>query len=333
MAPPFFIVGNDRSGTTMLRLILDRGPDVAIPPESMVLTDVTVPPPDGDWQALMEAVWRHPKVRLWELPGPPPRVPAGLADDAAARCVLAAPFEAYARRHGKPRWGDKTPHYVHHVDELAAIWPDARFVVLVRDGRDVALSLRRMPFGPNNAWAAAQWWARGIRAGAAAARRHPGQVMTVRYEDLARAPEEVVPRVCAFLELGYQPDMLDLTQADRSLIVADQASWFPTLFDGINTRSVARWQHEMPRRDQAVFASLARDELAELGYPVPDRPLPPPSPRAVDLYRRHNELMRNVNFVRLRVFQEHGRELRFALRRRLRDPIAAKGAGERHGRQ
>jgi hypothetical protein len=319
MAPPFFIVGNDRSGTTMLRMILDSGPDAAIPPESMFLTDVTIPDGDADWPALLHEVWYHPKVRLWELPGPPPAVPPGLAPADAARFVLGAPFAAYARKHGKPRWGDKTPHYVHHVERLSRIWPDARFVVLVRDGRDVALSLRGMPFGPNNAWAAAQWWARGIRAGAAAQLAYPDRVMTVRYEDLAGDPSTQVPAVCAFLGLGYDAAMLDLAHADRSKIVEDQRSWFPTLFDGINTKAVARWPREMPPREQAVFAALAHDELARLGYPVPDRPLAPPTPRRAELYRRHNEFMRNVNFVRLRVFQERGRELRFALRRRLRD--------------
>src|SRR6478609_3963067 len=115
---PFFIVGNDRSGTTMLRLILDGGPEAAIPPESMFLTDVEIPDADADWPARMHEVWEHPKVRLWELPGPPPPVPRGLAPADAARFVLSAPFEAYARKHAKPRWGDKTPHYVHHVDQL-----------------------------------------------------------------------------------------------------------------------------------------------------------------------------------------------------------------------
>jgi hypothetical protein len=206
---------------------------------------------------------------------------------------------------------------VHHVERLLGIWPHARVVILVRDGRDVALSLKRMPFGPNNAWAAAQWWARGIRAGAAAQERHPDNVLTVRYEDLAREPARRVPPVCEFLGLTYRPEMLDLAHADRSRIVPDQTSWFPTLFDGINTKSVGRWEREMPVRDQAVFAALAHDELARLGYPVPDRPLAPPTGRRAALYHRHNELMRNVNFVRLRVFQERGRELRLALRRRL----------------
>jgi hypothetical protein len=325
MADPFFIVGNDRSGTTMLRLILDRGPDAAVPPESMFLTDFAAAfdaggPRDGRAAArLMHEVWEHPKVRLWDLPPRPPDVPRELSGQDAYRFIAAAPFEAYAARHGKRRWGDKTPHYVHHVDHLLRLWPRARFVVLVRDGRDVALSLRRMPFGPNNAWAAAQWWARGIRAGTRAQREHPGAVLTMRYEDLAQRPQDEVRRLCAFLELSYADDMLALDQVDPALIVPDQAAWFPTLFNGINTSAVERWRREMSRRDQRVFAALAGAELEQLGYEAADAPAV--SPRQARWFRYHNELMRNVNFLRLRLVQERGRELRFALARRLRDPV------------
>jgi Sulfotransferase family len=331
VSAPFFIVGNDRSGTTLLRLILDSGPDAAIPPESMFLTDVEL---DGDARArepqqLLDALWRHPKVRLWELPPAPPRVPPGLERDEAMRFVLGAPFAAYAARFGKARWGDKTPHYVHHVDRLLGVWPEARVVVLVRDGRDVALSLRRMPFGPNNAWAAAQWWARGVRAGLEAQARHPGSVAMLRYEDLVRDPAAEVARVCEFLGLRFQPDMLEIERADPRLIVDDQRSWFPTLFDGITTASVERWRREMAPRDQGVFASLAGAELAQLGYPVPLRAPRPVTPRHARLYHRHNEVMRNVNFVRLRVVQERGRELRVALRRRLQDPVRRGQRGAR----
>jgi hypothetical protein len=326
MAPPVFIVGNDRSGTTMLRLILDRGPDVAIPPESMFLTDLADRRADGGprspevVRALVNEVWRHPKVRLWQLPGEPPEPPPELTGTDAYRFAVEAPFRAYAARQGKHRWGDKTPHYVHHVDALLEVWPDARFVVLVRDGRDVALSLKRMPFGPNNAWAAGPWWARGIRAGIDAQRRHPEQVRTVRYEDLVADPDREVRAICAFLELAYEPQMLDLAQADRSRVVADQTAWFPTLFEGINTRSAGRWQTQMSERDERLFTLHARAELEALGYPVAEGTIAV-SERRANWYRRQNQLMRNINFVRLRVFQEHGRELRFALARRLGDPL------------
>ena len=331
MQDPFFIVGNDRSGTTMLRLIVDRGPEAAVPPESMYLTDFASALEAGEphdaaaAQRLMRQVWEHPKVRLWELAGGPPAVPDGLTGGDAFRFIAAAPFEAYAARHGKRRWGDKTPHYVHHVDYLLRLWPRARFVVLVRDGRDVALSLRRMPFGPNNAWAAAQWWARGIRAGAAAERAHPESVLTIRYEDLAQRPAEEVRRLCEFLGLSYSDDMLALEHVEPARIVPDQAAWFPTLFDGINTSTVGRWRREMGARDRRIFAALAGAELERCGYEVEPAAGPALTPRQERWFHYHNELMRNVNFMRLRLVQERGRELRFALVRRLRDPVKRAG--------
>ena len=328
---PFFIVGNDRSGTTMLRLIVDRGADAAVPPESMFLTDFAAefdaggPRDEPAAARLMHEVWQHPKVRLWELPPEPPAVPRGLTGQDAYRFIVAAPFKAYAARQGKQRWGDKTPHYVHHIDHLLRLWPGARFVVLVRDGRDVALSLRRMPFGPNNAWAAAQWWARGIRAGTRAQRDHPDAVLTVHYEQLAQRPEEEVPRLCGFLGLSYDEGMLALDDVDPALIVPDQAAWFPTLFDGINTSAVGRWKREMSRRDRRVFAALAGAELEQLGYDAAGDEPCVVSPRQARWFHYHNELVRNVNFLRLRLVQERGRELRFALARRLRDPVKRAG--------
>jgi Sulfotransferase family len=331
MPDPFFIVGNDRSGTTMLRLIVDRGPEAAVPPESMFLTDFAPAfeaggPRDAHAAArLMRQVWEHPKVRLWQLRAEPPAVPEGLSGEDAYRFIAAAPFEAYAALHGKARWGDKTPHYVHHVDHLLRLWPRARFVVLVRDGRDVALSLRRMPFGPNNAWAAAQWWARGIRAGGRAAAEHPEAVLTIRYEDLAQRPGDEVRRLCGFLGLSYSDDMLALEHVDPARIVPDQAAWFPTLFDGINTSAVGRWRREMGARDRRIFAALAGAELEQCGYAVEDAAGPALTARQERWFRYHNELMRNVNFMRLRLVQERGRELRFALARRLRDPVKRAG--------
>src|SRR5262245_61999950 len=94
MADPIFIVGNDRSGTTMLRLILDRGPEVAIPPESMFLTDFASAfdaggPRDGAAaEQLMRQVWEHPKVRLWGIAGPPPAVPGDLDPLDAYRFIV-----------------------------------------------------------------------------------------------------------------------------------------------------------------------------------------------------------------------------------------------------
>jgi hypothetical protein len=318
---PFFIVGNDRSGTTMLRLVLDRGPDVAIPPESMFLADFEPVRRRGELAdparaaAFLEEVWRHPKVRLWRLPGSPPAVPEGLTHEQAYRFAVETPFRAYAAGEGKRRFADKTPLYLRYVDVLAEIWPDARFVVLVRDGRDVALSVTTVPFGANNVWGAARAWATGIRLGREAERRHPGKVVSLRYEDLVADPAAHVRRLCGFLGLAYDADMLAIERSDPAKIVQDQAGWFTSTREGINTRAAGKWRRTMTARQQRVFAAVAGAELRELGYEAPAEASLLPGEAA--LYAIHDAALRAVNLVRLRLVQERGRELRYVLRRKL----------------
>jgi hypothetical protein len=307
---PFFLLGHDRSGTTLLRLILDRG-DVAVPPESMFLLDVDPGQPAED---VLHAVWNHPRVQLWGLPGDPPALPAGLNGADAFRFAVSAPFVAYAEREGKPRWGDKTPAYIGHVDRLAAIWPDARFVHLIRDGRDVALSVTKVPFGPNNTWAAARSWASAIRQGRRAAERYPGRVLEVRYEDLVSKPSETVGAVCDFVGLDYSDDMLAIEQTDRSKVVEDQAAWFTNVWSGITTAGVGKWRTELTPRQVEVFEAVAGDELRALGYETTGGEAPA---ALVPAYAVHDTAMRGVNFVRLRLVQERGREVRHVLRRKL----------------
>jgi hypothetical protein len=317
---PFFIVGNDRSGTTMLRLILDRSREAAVPPESMFLADFAPVRRRGNLDdpvevaRLIARVWEHPKVRLWKLPVGPPAVPAGLGHGEAYRFAVESPFRAYATMQRKERWGDKTPSYLRCIDELVAVWPRARFVVLVRDGRDVTASVLRMPFGPNNVWAAARWWAQGIRAGRDAERKHRGLVLSVRYEDLVKDPPTSVRRVCEHVGLSYGDDMLAIEHSDPAKIVDDQAAWFPNMHVGINAAAVGKWRRELSERDVSLFASMAARELESLGY-EPGPAQPPPVPPAV--YAGHDAAMRVVNFVRLRLVRERGSELRWVLRRKV----------------
>ena len=294
----------------MLRLILDRG-DVAIPSESMFLIDLDVRKPPNE---LLHDAWNHPRVRLWKLPGDPPALPANLSGADARRFALGAPFVAYAEREGKTRWGDKTPAYIGHIDRVAAIWPEARFLVLVRDGRDVALSLLKVPFGANNVWAAARSWAGAIRHGRDAARRYPDRVLTVRYEDLVTLPAEEVPRICGFLGLEYDPDMLAIDRTDRTKVVEDQAGWFTNVWGGITTDAVGKWRRELTPHQQQVFESVAGAELRELGYETTGATA---SPASVPAYAMHDAAMRLVNFVRLRLIQERGREVRQVVKRKL----------------
>jgi hypothetical protein len=321
-AGPFFVVGNDRSGTTLLRLVLDRSAEAAVPPESMFLLDFAsvrrrggLEDPEQAERFLAE-VWSHPRVQLWGIAGEPPPVPPGLTHAEAYRFAVEAPFRAYAAREGKERFGDKTPAYLHAVDELLAVWSDARVVVLVRDARGVAHSITKLPFGPNNAYAAAAWWADGIRTGLEAERRHPEQVLTVRYEDLVSEPEATVRRVCDHVRLGYNSEMLAIERAGPGKIVPEQADWYTGVASPISAAAADRWRVELPADDQRLVAAVAGAELRALGYEIQGGDAAVPPARAV-AYRAHDAAFRAVHAFRLRIVQEHGRELRYVLRRKL----------------
>jgi hypothetical protein len=316
---PFFVVGNDRSGTTMLRSVLDRSAEAAVPPESMFLLDFAPVRRRGGLErpeaaaAFVRTVWSHPRVRLWKLRGDPPPVPPGLGHADAYRFAVEAPFRAYARAAGKERFGDKTPAYLHAVDELLAVWPEGRVVVLVRDARDVALSITAMPFGPNNAYAAARWWARGIRRGLDAQRRHPQQVLTVRYEDLVLDPPARIEQVCAHLGLGYNSEMLAIEGSEDT---EDETARYSRVTAGITAAEVGKWRTGMSREDQRIVAAVAGPELRELGYETEGGENSVGGVRALG-YSAHDAARRAANLVRLRVVEERGRELRYVVRRKL----------------
>lgn len=209
-APAPFVVGMGRSGTTLLRLMLDAHSQLAIPAETHFIPFLLAEPPcDG-----AECLARLRATPTWEdfhLSG----------TDFAARLTALEPFDlaaamrlffaGYARTQNKPRWGDKTPPYVEQVAAIGALLPEARFVHILRDGRDVALSYRDKWFGPGDDLIAAArlWRDRILAARAQSATLAPGRYLELRFEDLIADPERALRRVCAFLELEFEPGMLD----------------------------------------------------------------------------------------------------------------------------
>ncbi len=270
-----FIVGCGRSGTTLLRAMLDSHGQLAIPPESYFLIPTLrigggrTPLPDERVEALLETIIEFPSFAEWQLPADVARERVRAARPRSAAELLTTLYATYAEVHGKPRYGDKTPYHVRHIERLAADFPDARFVHLLRDGRDVAASLVKSHFGPTSIPAGALFWRRHVEEGRAAGARLPAdRYMEVRYEDLVSTPEETLQRLVAFLGMTFDRGMLTYHErADELLGGMRRADHLQGIARPPAKRS--DWRKTMSKRDVTLFDLLAGDLAEELGYERP----------------------------------------------------------------
>ncbi len=146
---PLILLGVRRSGTTLLRVMLDRNAELAVPDESYFVPQLARRHRGVvDVDAFVDDVRRLPTLVEWELS--PDDVAQRLRPGMSTGAAIAAVFETYANGRGKARWGDKTPLYMQYLPLLERLFPDARFVHLVRDGRDAALSFLAVPAGDHD---------------------------------------------------------------------------------------------------------------------------------------------------------------------------------------
>lgn len=293
--PPMpIIVGSPRSGTTLLRFMLDSHPEVAIPPETGFLRFTRRPWWQGDKlrEKFFQAVINYPKpIPYW----PDFEIPKEVF---WAALTEISPFNLsegyrtfyrlYAARFGKSRWGDKTPLYCHELETIRRVLPEARFIHLIRDGRDAALSLRKMWFSPGQKIETqAAYWRKFVLAARRSGLGHP-DYLEVRYEDLILQTQETLCRICAHLDLSYDEAMLSYYTRTPSRLREHKGR---SLLDGtirltqeqrlrqqertMEPPAPARifaWKQAMSMEERRRFQLVAGDLLQDLGYEVEKLP-------------------------------------------------------------
>lgn len=268
---PFFIIGSGRSGTTLLRLILAGHSRLHIPPETwfllglveeLPLQGVLAPAQVERAVSIMTKDYRWPDM--------------GIAADDLRRWAAALLEPSLAdivglvyRRHleiaGKPRFGDKTPVYFQIVPKLAELYPGAKFIHLIRDGHDVAMSWIDLGYDryyerPGFEWTAVMQTRRTYVNGP-----YWHQMMEVKYEELVSDPEGTTRRICAFLGEVFEPAMLDWHER-TTLVPERERSIHPKLGQPISSDATGRWKTRLSALECfAIEACLHRD-LRQLGY-------------------------------------------------------------------
>lgn len=272
-----FVVGCGRSGTTLVRTLLDSHPAFAIPGETGFISDLladselrnSTPHLDVDLFAARLYNSQHFRRWGWTLA----QLHRVLNDGNPSSSVdaIRLVYGEYARSQRKPWYGDKTPTYILSLPELAAAFPEGKFVHVVRDGRDVAAAITEQPWGPNSIPSALQYWRRHVQQGRHFGARLPANRYTeIRYEDLISDPELGCRKICEFLGVDFDSRMLKIEESAVSFI---QGTEYPSsherLLGGIQANP-RDWRTQFtPERSAAAWIQ-ARSELSLFDYSPPE---------------------------------------------------------------
>lgn len=294
------IVGVARSGTTLLRLMLDAHSQLAITHEAgfvPMAANLTNPlsrmfyrrlentAKRGTWRnSLREeffrlltesATWNDFHITKESFAAALQRQPFSVSQG------LRIFFRLYALRFGKPRYGDKTPFYCQYLPTVQRVLPEAHFIHIIRDGRDVAVSAMGLPFSSGGIAEIAGDWARRIllaRWDSVACHHY----LEVRYEDLLLATDDVLRKICEFIDLPYETGMADyylranermaeldtVYAPDGAVLAARNSRLHRHRLTGRRPEPgrIGRWKTEMTKEESATFNRVAGELLKELGY-------------------------------------------------------------------
>lgn len=277
--PFVFVVGCPRSGTTLLQRMLDGHPQLAVAYDTLFIPAVVRRQKDKNPPVSPELINNIHDFKRFSRFGLPPDVLDNLQFKAQDYSQLVSLiYDEFARMHGKSLGGEKSPGYVRHMPLLQGLFPQAKFIHLVRDGRNVALSLldwgkqKKRIKGPAKKYqlwdespvaVSALWWVyKASRGRRDAPKIGPEAYTEVRYESLVAEPETELRKLAEFLELPYSPDMVNFyegkTKSEPGL--SAKSAWLPA------TKGIRDWRIAMSNEDLELFEALAGNCLLEFGY-------------------------------------------------------------------
>ena len=265
---PVFIGGCPRSGTTLLGSILGSHSNCLATPESKFNISVCrrglAAAAESDMGAVVSMIANHWSFRLWDLD-----IPKEIRESPRAQYsdVMVRLVREYGHKVGKPDaavWIDHTPANTLIAPHLFELFPQARMVHLVRDGRATAASVMRLDWGPNTVSKAARVWISRVAHGLACESRFgPQRVRQVRYEDLVSEPEATVRNVCEFIGIDFQPSMVSGTDFDVMPYTSNQHALIGQVPD---VSRITGWQNELRPRQIEIFENIAGTLLVALNY-------------------------------------------------------------------
>jgi hypothetical protein len=280
--PSPFIVGASRSGTSLLRAMLVAHPDLAIPPETHFIPNAErdCARSEDPRKCVFDTVLQSRNWTLFSLDenalfeGMASLRPFTVADG------IRAFFELYASQQGKPRWGDKTPVYAAHMALIERLIPNAHFIHIIRDGRDVSLSalpLMRRQNPDATIEDAARYWVRRVE-GTRRQCVHVRSYLEVRYENLVLDTETELLRICEFVKLPWDPILLRYyapetheSQGSNKIAPSPRPARNDRVRQPPDPSRIHRWRTDMSNEELTRVEVIAGSLLQELDYPLAEQ--------------------------------------------------------------
>ncbi len=287
---PIFIIGTERSGSNLLRLILNSHSSISIPHPPHVMRYFTPLAShygnlqiDKNFNRLARDVAYLINHHIYPWPFTVHANTLALqACEPSVFGLCAAAYEQYRDFHGKARWGNKSTFLIDNTDAIFHLYPQAQLIWLVRDPRDVAASSVTSVFNPFHPYYTVQLWNRQQLRGMQLIESLPKHALfLLRYEDLIQSPEESVRELCTFLDEKFEPEMLQFfTKEEASLSASLSQSWQNTSSTILHDNA-GKYRKKLKVNDIKLVETMCRPLMQSFGYAT-EKHIPEPHP-SVDI--------------------------------------------------
>ncbi|MFW5793380.1 MAG: sulfotransferase family protein [Bacteroidota bacterium] len=282
-----FILGNPRSGTSLFRLMLNQHSEIVAPPESGFLQWWYHK--YNDWtkkdnfsnrlELFLNDLFTSKKIETWVLDREKLKNFIIAKNPADYGTLIGCVYLAYKSQSDNIRViADKNNYFISHIPELKSIWPDAKFIHLIRDGRDVACSYIDVdklktdsPYKPKlpiNIEQIANEWIKNNRTIAQLHKENSENYFLIKYEDIISKTQKALRGVCDFLDLNFEYNMLDYyNQKNVSKAEPLQTlDWKEKTRDKPDPKKIKRYKHDLNQEQIKLFNRIAEPELKLYGY-------------------------------------------------------------------
>ncbi|WP_138432120.1 sulfotransferase family protein [Fodinibius saliphilus] len=318
---PIFIMSSERSGSNLLRKMLGMHSILA------------APPPPHMWRHLMKVAANYgplndqeqfrklveQAIRMTQVPGSHLEWKYQFTvQEVLDQChtpnvsgIINTLYTLYSQREGAEGWVCKENKLFNHAFQILEVVPDAKFIYLCRDGRDVACSIKKVATHDQHVYFIAEEWKQEQQKCLQVYQEliNKGSVKLVRYEDLIENPQSVLEEICTFVGISFEEAMLYFHESRSAVKEAEKSNFWENLSKPVMSDNKGKFLKQLSPKETRIFESLTADILSNLGYPITytSNTFKVGKLRYL-LYKIYNEIYKKIN-LRL-YYKEEGRKKR-----------------------